>query len=151
VVSDLRHPRIAREGSSSRLLFKKRMFRCVEMGAHVLNTHVIGVHGRTHLGQPLITTPHPVYPRTRARAHTPPPDATPPQPPTIARRESDDDIRDAQFITLSYVQAQADFLAGNYPVVRDDAAQVCCAVARARARVCVCVCVCVCVVDWEWL
>lgn len=39
-------------------------------------------------------------------------------------RETDESIAEAQFINLSYVQAQHDYLAGNYPVVREDAAQV---------------------------
>jgi hypothetical protein len=39
-------------------------------------------------------------------------------------RETDEAIQEVQFITLSYVQAQHDYLAGNYPVVREDAAQV---------------------------
>ena len=33
-------------------------------------------------------------------------------------------MSEPQFINLSYVQAQHDYLAGNYPVVREDAAQV---------------------------
>ncbi|KAK9917170.1 hypothetical protein WJX75_001536 [Coccomyxa subellipsoidea] len=40
-------------------------------------------------------------------------------------RETDETITEPQFITLSYVQAQHDYLAGNYPVVREDAAQMC--------------------------
>eukprot|EP00884_Botryococcus_braunii_P012518 jgi/Botrbrau1/21267/Bobra.39_2s0057.2 len=40
-------------------------------------------------------------------------------------RETDETITEPQFITLSYVQAQHDYLQGNYPVVRDDAAQMC--------------------------
>jgi hypothetical protein len=40
------------------------------------------------------------------------------------RRETDETISEPQFINLSYVQAQHDYLAGNYPVVREDAAQV---------------------------
>jgi hypothetical protein len=39
-------------------------------------------------------------------------------------RETDENISEPQFINLSYVQAQHDYLAGNYPVVREDAAQV---------------------------
>jgi hypothetical protein len=41
-------------------------------------------------------------------------------------RETDENISEPQFINLSYVQAQHDYLAGNYPVVREDAAQVSC-------------------------
>ncbi|KAF8058864.1 KIN14I [Scenedesmus sp. PABB004] len=63
IVAELRHPRAAREGCQSRLLFKKRM-------------------------------------------------------------ETDEAITEPQFIALSYVQAQHDYLAGNYPVVREDAAQM---------------------------
>jgi hypothetical protein len=66
IVAELRHPRTAKEGMQTRLLFKKRMFR-----------------------------------------------------------ETDENISEPQFINLSYVQAQHDYLAGNYPVVREDAAQVC--------------------------
>lgn len=40
-------------------------------------------------------------------------------------RETDEAIQEAQFLNLSYVQAQHDFLLGNYPVVREDAAQMC--------------------------
>lgn len=40
-------------------------------------------------------------------------------------RETDESIVEPQFINLSYVQAQHDYLQGNYPVVRDDAAQMC--------------------------
>eukprot|EP00878_Enallax_costatus_P023171 GHUV01024635.1.p1 GENE.GHUV01024635.1~~GHUV01024635.1.p1 ORF type:complete len:797 (+),score=297.66 GHUV01024635.1:1624-4014(+) len=39
-------------------------------------------------------------------------------------RETDEAISEPQFINLSYVQAQHDYLAGNYPVVREDAAQM---------------------------
>lgn len=39
-------------------------------------------------------------------------------------RETDETVSEPQFINLSYVQAQHDYLAGNYPVVREDAAQV---------------------------
>eukprot|EP00775_Hariotina_reticulata_P011897 gene11897-12041_t len=39
-------------------------------------------------------------------------------------RETDENISEPQFINLSYVQAQHDYLAGNYPVVREDAAQI---------------------------
>ncbi len=40
-------------------------------------------------------------------------------------RESDETVTEAQFVNLSYVQAQFDYLQGNYPVVREDAAQMC--------------------------
>lgn len=40
-------------------------------------------------------------------------------------RETDETIQEPQFLNLSYVQAQHDFLLGNYPVVREDAAQMC--------------------------
>lgn len=40
-------------------------------------------------------------------------------------RETDEAITETQFVNLSYVQAQYDYLQGNYPVVRDDASQVC--------------------------
>lgn len=46
-------------------------------------------------------------------------------------RETDENISEPQFINLSYVQAQHDYLAGNYPVVREDAAQVRCMFGRA--------------------
>jgi len=39
-------------------------------------------------------------------------------------RETDEAITEPQFIALSYVQAQHDYLLGHYPVVRDDAAQM---------------------------
>lgn len=39
-------------------------------------------------------------------------------------RETDEAITEPMFINLSYVQAQHDYLQGNYPVVRDDAAQL---------------------------
>ncbi|KAJ9511982.1 hypothetical protein QJQ45_004434 [Haematococcus lacustris] len=39
-------------------------------------------------------------------------------------RETDENIVEPQFINLSYVQAQHDYLQGNYPVVREDAAQM---------------------------
>uniref|UniRef100_A0A383VU44 Kinesin motor domain-containing protein n=1 Tax=Tetradesmus obliquus TaxID=3088 RepID=A0A383VU44_TETOB len=39
-------------------------------------------------------------------------------------RETDESVSEPQFINLSYVQAQHDYLAGNYPVVREDAAQM---------------------------
>jgi hypothetical protein len=44
--------------------------------------------------------------------------------PVATHRETDESIQELQFINLSYVQAQHDYLAGNYPVVREDAAQV---------------------------
>lgn len=40
-------------------------------------------------------------------------------------RETDETITETQFVNLSYVQAQYDYLQGNYPVVRDDASQMC--------------------------
>ncbi|KAK9868430.1 hypothetical protein WJX84_002910 [Apatococcus fuscideae] len=40
-------------------------------------------------------------------------------------RETDETITEPQFVNLSYVQAQHDYLQGNYPVVREDAAQMC--------------------------
>ncbi|GMH43112.1 hypothetical protein BSKO_11034 [Bryopsis sp. KO-2023] len=40
-------------------------------------------------------------------------------------RETDETITEAQFVNLSYIQAQYDYLLGNYPVVREDAAQLC--------------------------
>lgn len=39
-------------------------------------------------------------------------------------RESDEAITDPMFIQLSYVQLQHDYIMGNYPVGRDDAAQL---------------------------
>eukprot|EP00877_Chromochloris_zofingiensis_P014605 jgi/Chrzof1/9399/Cz04g01170.t1 len=39
-------------------------------------------------------------------------------------RETDETISEPQFINLSYVQAQHDYLAGNYPVIREDASQM---------------------------
>ncbi|KAK4791821.1 hypothetical protein SAY86_032234 [Trapa natans] len=39
-------------------------------------------------------------------------------------RESDDAVTDSMFIQLSYVQLQHDYILGNYPVGRDDAAQL---------------------------
>ncbi|GBG71679.1 hypothetical protein CBR_g9092 [Chara braunii] len=39
-------------------------------------------------------------------------------------RETDEAITEPMFIQLSYVQAQHDYLLGNYPVGRDDAAQL---------------------------
>jgi hypothetical protein len=49
-------------------------------------------------------------------------------PALLSHRETDESVSEPQFINLSYVQAQHDYLAGNYPVVREDAAQVrhCC-------------------------
>lgn len=40
-------------------------------------------------------------------------------------REQDEHITEPQFVNLSYLQARHDYLLGNYPVVRDDAAQMC--------------------------
>lgn len=40
-------------------------------------------------------------------------------------RETDEAITEPQFVNLSYIQAQYDYLLGNYPVVREDAAQLC--------------------------
>eukprot|EP00210_Caulerpa_lentillifera_P006575 g6280.t1 len=40
-------------------------------------------------------------------------------------RETDETISESQFINLSFVQAQYDYLLGNYPVVKEDAAQLC--------------------------
>mmetsp|Transcript_42095 Transcript_42095/g.51065 ORF Transcript_42095/g.51065 Transcript_42095/m.51065 type:complete len:1267 (-) Transcript_42095:505-4305(-) len=39
-------------------------------------------------------------------------------------RETDETVSEPMFINLSYVQAQHDYLQGNYPVGRDDAAQL---------------------------
>ncbi|XP_042508441.1 kinesin-like protein KIN-14I isoform X2 [Macadamia integrifolia] len=39
-------------------------------------------------------------------------------------RESDEAVIDPMFVQLSYVQLQHDYILGNYPVVRDDAAQL---------------------------
>lgn len=39
-------------------------------------------------------------------------------------RETDDAISEPMFVTLSYLQAQHDYLQGNYPVARDDASQI---------------------------
>ncbi|GAX81265.1 hypothetical protein CEUSTIGMA_g8697.t1 [Chlamydomonas eustigma] len=66
VLCEFKNAKTAKEGYSSKLLFKKRMFR-----------------------------------------------------------ETDETITEPQFINLSYVQAQHDYLQGNYPVVREDAAQMC--------------------------
>lgn len=40
-------------------------------------------------------------------------------------REQDEHITEPAFVNLSYAQAQHDFLEGNYPVVKDDASQMC--------------------------
>eukprot|EP01023_Acetabularia_acetabulum_P050751 TRINITY_DN551_c0_g1_i2.p1 TRINITY_DN551_c0_g1~~TRINITY_DN551_c0_g1_i2.p1 ORF type:complete len:1305 (-),score=225.81 TRINITY_DN551_c0_g1_i2:110-4024(-) len=40
-------------------------------------------------------------------------------------RETDENITEGTFVNLSYIQAQHDFLEGNYPVKKDDAAQMC--------------------------
>lgn len=40
-------------------------------------------------------------------------------------RETDETVTEPQFVHLSFVQAQFDYLLGNYPVVRDDASQMC--------------------------
>lgn len=40
-------------------------------------------------------------------------------------KETDEAISESQFINLSFVQAQYDYLLGNYPVVKEDAAQLC--------------------------
>ncbi|KAI3462271.1 hypothetical protein Pfo_018934 [Paulownia fortunei] len=40
-------------------------------------------------------------------------------------RESDEAVTDPMFMQLSYVQLQHDYVLGNYPVGRDDAAQLC--------------------------
>ncbi|KAM7529462.1 hypothetical protein LguiB_032872 [Lonicera macranthoides] len=39
-------------------------------------------------------------------------------------RESDEAVADPMFVQLSYVQSQHDYILGNYPVGRDDAAQL---------------------------
>lgn len=39
-------------------------------------------------------------------------------------RETDETITEPQFVNLSYIQAQHDYLAGQYPVIREDAAQM---------------------------
>ncbi|KAG8066613.1 hypothetical protein GUJ93_ZPchr0004g39041 [Zizania palustris] len=39
-------------------------------------------------------------------------------------RESDEAVTDPMFVQLSYVQLQHDYISGNYPVGRDDAAQL---------------------------
>ena len=40
-------------------------------------------------------------------------------------RETDETITEPRFISLSYIQAQHDYLQGQYPVIREDAAQMC--------------------------
>lgn len=40
-------------------------------------------------------------------------------------RETDETIAESRFVTLSYIQAQHDYLQGQYPVIREDAAQMC--------------------------
>lgn len=40
-------------------------------------------------------------------------------------RETDETITESQFVNLSYIQAQHDYLQGQYPVIREDAAQMC--------------------------
>ena len=40
-------------------------------------------------------------------------------------REQDDHVTEPAFVNLSYAQAQNDFLQGNYPVVKEDASQMC--------------------------
>lgn len=40
-------------------------------------------------------------------------------------RETDETITEPKFINLSYIQAQHDYLQGQYPVIREDAAQMC--------------------------
>ncbi|XP_061355130.1 kinesin-like protein KIN-14E isoform X1 [Gastrolobium bilobum] len=40
-------------------------------------------------------------------------------------RESDEAVTDPMFVILSYVQLQHDYILGNYPIGRDDAAQLC--------------------------
>ena len=39
-------------------------------------------------------------------------------------RETDESVTEARFLQLSYIQAQHDYLAGAYPVIREDAAQL---------------------------
>lgn len=39
-------------------------------------------------------------------------------------RETDEAITEPRFMALSYIQAQHDYLEGQYPVIRDDAAQM---------------------------
>ncbi len=40
-------------------------------------------------------------------------------------RETDETVTEPRFVALSYIQAQHDYLSGQYPVIRDDAAQMC--------------------------
>eukprot|EP00889_Picochlorum_renovo_P002100 jgi/Picre1/29130/NNA_004523.t1 len=40
-------------------------------------------------------------------------------------RETDETISEPRFVALSYIQAQHDYIHGQYPVIRDDAAQMC--------------------------
>ncbi|KAI3437601.1 hypothetical protein D9Q98_000054 [Chlorella vulgaris] len=40
-------------------------------------------------------------------------------------RETDETITEPQFVNLSYIQAQHDYLQGQYPVIKEDAAQMC--------------------------
>lgn len=40
-------------------------------------------------------------------------------------RETDETITEPRFVALSYIQAQHDYLSGQYPVIREDAAQMC--------------------------
>ena len=40
-------------------------------------------------------------------------------------RETDETIVESRFVSLSYIQAQHDYLQGQYPVIREDAAQMC--------------------------
>jgi hypothetical protein len=50
-VAELRHPRVAKEGTQTRLLFKKRMFRCgavgsFEAGRLPLRARMLAMRGR---------------------------------------------------------------------------------------------------------
>ena len=40
-------------------------------------------------------------------------------------RETDETISEPRFVALSYIQAQHDYINGQYPVIRDDASQMC--------------------------
>ena len=40
-------------------------------------------------------------------------------------RETDETISEPRFVSLSYIQAQHDYISGQYPVIRDDASQMC--------------------------
>lgn len=40
-------------------------------------------------------------------------------------RETDETVSEPRFVALSYIQAQHDYLQGQYPVIREDAAQMC--------------------------